>query len=252
LTGLGSSPSNPARSASHIIQGQTDGLDLYGPTAGGLSNGYYWINDGVDTFEVYCDMTRNGGGWMLVSSFYRGNGISIMDSNQAGNNGAKPVPNPSSTSQWGKFSDDRINRLRQSSQTKPNGFGYNGNWPWWFEGVGYETNPNQQGQNRIDSFVNKAATTWNVFNVPSGSGCEYGPCVYNTEWTYVTNAYDETSNSYASGGCNQGSRGFGHHCTSSGYPALRAVWSRHCQGNPQCAGQTDSWGQPTYMNFWVK
>jgi hypothetical protein len=38
--------------------------------SGGASTGShtYWLNDGVGTFEAYCDMTPGNGGWTLMSS----------------------------------------------------------------------------------------------------------------------------------------------------------------------------------------
>lgn len=56
---IGSSQSNPAISALHILSAN--------PSA---SSGLYWIkpNDFATAQQIYCDMTNDGGGWMLVAS----------------------------------------------------------------------------------------------------------------------------------------------------------------------------------------
>jgi len=61
----GASQTNPGRSCLDIKQsfpGSVDGL-------------YYIIPDGVNTIQVYCDMTRDGGGWTLFLKNWNGAAI---------------------------------------------------------------------------------------------------------------------------------------------------------------------------------
>jgi hypothetical protein len=204
-------------------------------------DGLYWINDGTETFQVYCDMTRNGGGWMLVASIYRGNGSETMNVNAAGV--ATPAYNISSTGGWGKFSDARINRMRARSQSQQ--YGYTGNWPWWFEGVNWDNTPSNTSRgggagNYIDNFVYKNAITWSTETYPANDSL----------WRRIANIWDENSATYQEVTPNTGTRGMGHHHQSP--PPIRMSWSRHPEGGGTCAMRTDNFGQPTNGHMWVK
>ena len=211
-----------------------DGLtaDSWAPSAYALktqgqnTDGLYWINDGVDTFQVYCDMTRNGGGWMLAASIRGGNSSEVMNTGAAGL--TTPVYQPSSTANWGKFSDARINRMRALS-------GYTGNWPWWMEGAGYSAGD-------IQNFVYKDAVTFSVNTLPESDSI----------WRRITNTYNEASATYDSTQVpNSGTKGWGMHHQSDA-ARKRSCWCRHPEGGGSCAWNTDTWGIPTYGRVWVK
>ena len=198
------------------------------PTA---PDGLYWINDGTDTFQVYCDMTRNGGGWMLAASIRGGNSSEVMNTGAAGL--ATPVYQPSSTANWGKFSDARINRMRARSASQANG--YTGNWPWWMEGAGYSGGD-------IQNFVYKDAVTFSVNTLPESDSI----------WRRITNTYNEASATYDSTQVpNSGTKGWGMHHQSDA-ARKRSCWCRHPESGGSCAWNTDNWGIPTYGHVWVK
>ena len=202
-------------------------------TQGQNTDGLYWINDGVDIFQVYCDMTRYGGGWMLAASIRNGNDNEVMNTGAAGL--STPVYQPSSTANWGKFSDARINRMRSRSQTQANG--YTGNWPWWMEGVGYTGGD-------INNWVYKDAQTFSVNTKPDT----------DATWRRIRSAsFDENSTTYYDIGTpNSGTWGWGHHHIGSINGEKRSCWARHPEQYTDVAWNTDSWGRPTYGHVWVK
>ena len=195
------------------------------------ADGLYWINDGTDTFQVYCDMTRNGGGWMLAASIRGGNSSEVQNTAAAGL--STPVYQPSSTANWGKFSDARINRMRARSQSQT--YGYTGNWPWWMEGAGYSAGD-------IQNFVYKDAITFSVNTLPESDSI----------WRRITNTYNEASATYDSSQVpNSGTKGWGMHHQSDA-SKKRTCWARHPESGGSCAWNTDTWGIPTYGHVWVK
>jgi len=251
-----------------VFGGSTYGLFQFNPATSARAilavnpaapSGFYWINDGTDTFQVYCDMTRNGGGWMLAASIRGGNGNEVMATGAAGL--TTPVYQPSSTGNWGKFADARINRMRSRSQNTANG--YTGNWPWWVEGVGpfteatYAPNVATNLGGAINMFVYKDAQTFEATAYPGDAGAPspFASGTQRSEWRRIRNTYDEGTTSYTDVGTpNYGTRGFGHHHqpTQPDYTNPRISWARHPESGGSCAMRSDPWGIPTYGHLWVK
>jgi hypothetical protein len=238
---------NPANSARAILTANP-----------GAPSGLYWINDGTDVFQVYCDMVRNGGGWMLALKMTGSDTPAQMVTASATGDS---VPNYALSS-VGKLSDARINRLRSRSQTTTNG--YTGNWPWWAEATGLSGGSNTAalGGAGINMFFYKDAQTFESTCWPgSSSGVNTGLSFTTgtnakSEWRRITNTYNESSTSYVdvAGIPNYGTRGFGHH-----HPDVldannrRFAYYRHPEGGSAGgAFASNFYGLPTNGYFWVK
>ncbi|NCU39552.1 hypothetical protein EOL99_01510 [Candidatus Falkowbacteria bacterium] len=91
----GSSQDSPGLSCKDILETN--------PSAQGL-DGLYWINpSGSETFQVYCDMTTDGGGWTLVEKDYGGSSTVPVSSTEDTN--TTVLLNNSWSTAEGKYAD---------------------------------------------------------------------------------------------------------------------------------------------------
>jgi hypothetical protein len=99
--------------AQYLTAGTTGGYTYTGATGDGV----YRVNASGSLADVYCDMTRDGGGWALVA---RAAGGSVwQDTNwvvvgAVNGNLAASASGPKSTTSW-KFSDATLNQVRGSA-----------------------------------------------------------------------------------------------------------------------------------------
>ena len=182
----------------------------------GQPSGLYWIQPpGQTSYEMYVDMTRNGGGWVLCAHVRTSTCQDHMTNNSvriSGTTGPR-TPDTSTT----KMADAWIQAL-------VNGSSYNGSTRYWMEATGFNK----------DVFIDSTAT---VDLLASASN--------NNPRTRVSNQYQ---GSLSDRGPNTGTRGFGDHHTSGG---TYFAWGRHPESGNNCGFREDSLGASNGY-LWVK
>ena len=169
---LGSVSTKPASSAQAIIAA--------GDSTG---NGTYWITWNGTVTEIYCDMSKDGGGWMQVGA---SSGATAWITNNFGLTNVKDYPNYGTYSKTGAVS----NYWKSASGVTFSEMLFStGNDTYWFAGL------------KTD-FNYAAATT--TFNSTASSGNMSGICSPNSRFTVMfraANPEDPWINAGDSHGC---------------------------------------------------
>ena len=182
----------------------------------GLPTGLYWIQPtGQDKYQMYVDMDRNGGAWLLAATVRTSDcqaHITNSAVNISGTTGPRTTDNNTT-----KMADSWLNAFVSGST-------YTGGTRYWLEATGFNKN----------MFVDSSAT---VDLVSSAS---------------TQNARTRVSLTYEGGisdrNPNTGTRGFGDHHTSGG---TYFAWGRHPEQGGNCGFREDSLGASNGY-LWIK
>ena len=182
----------------------------------GLPTGLYWIQPtGQDKYQMYVDMDRNGGAWMLAATV-RTNTCQAHMTNSAvsisGTTGPR-LDNSSTT----KMADAWLNAFVSGST-------YTGGTRYWLEATGFNKNMFVDSNATVDLL--SSASTQNART--------------RVSLTYEGGISDRNPNT--------GTRGFGDHHTSGG---TYFAWGRHPEQGSNCGFREDSLGASNGY-LWIK
>ena len=161
-------------------------------------NGFYWIRPyGNNSFEVYCDMTTDGGGWTRV--------VNIQNNSKAHAGTGAAVGDISDLSAVAKLSDVHISKL--------NTIGH-----WWFQcGSSKDVYVQTASRNFDSHYVN--AEDWSIDNNKDGifeCGANRAQYVFSDHPLCSSGHTDYASHS----------DGNGCYTTSQGWNLSGALWAR--------------------------
>jgi hypothetical protein len=194
-------------------------LDIRNRTPSVLQDALYWVDtDGLGggnaAFQVWCDMTSDGGGWALVYSIR--NGSTSPSGTGAVSTGNLLTGSPTAA---GKYTDAVINGLAQSSEYRYQcGSSYRRYFKLahaWSNATGLVTTGDQCRTSPSASWVTitsgACTTAVGLASTPDGDGC--GPCVDRCGGggnTGFWNSWHQYFGSTSNNGCYTAGTGYTH------------------------------------------